>query len=140
MTTQQKNRVNLILGIAVMLLGILTVLQGIDARTEDKQQRQCLADNFGKLTTALTVRGDLADRESKNRTRSDQSQTGLIVDVFTVAKTREQALAAFAKFQKTQKAVKTESQDIATTRKATPYPPFPPGTCDDALPKPQNDN
>ena len=63
MTTAQKNRVNLFLGIMMMLLGVFTVVQGIQARSEDKEQRQCLADNFGKLTDALTVRGTLSARD-----------------------------------------------------------------------------
>lgn len=142
MSERQKAGSNLVLGVAIMVLGVLTVVQGIQARAEDKRartedasQRACLADNFGKLTEALTVRGDLADRESKNRTLSDSSQTKLIVQVFTVAKTPEDAKRIFAEFNATQQKVKAEARAITASRKAHPYPPFPPGTCDDGLPE-----
>lgn len=135
MSKATKDRSLAVLGIAIMVLGVLTVVQGIQSRHQDAGQRACIADNFGKLTKTLTLRGDLADRDQKNRNRSDQSQTRLILRVFG-AKDQAEALRIFAHFKATQKKVKAEAKDIAETRKHTKIPPFPPGTCNDGVIKP----
>jgi hypothetical protein len=115
MTSPQRlRRRQYALGVVVLLLSVFSVAEGIYFRVQDKHQRACLQNSFGALSEALTVRGDLVQRDTDNTTR-------IITKVFN-AKTPEEARAAFAEYEQ-------EAQAIEKARGESPIPPFPEGKC-----------
>lgn len=116
MTTPERfRRRHRIEGGVLIALAIFTILMGGYFRSADIAQRECVADQIGMLTESLTVRAEVAARESKN-------QNGVILNVAR-ADTPEEFRAALNAFIKEQCA-------IDEARKSNPVPPFPAGTCD----------
>ena len=115
--------------ILLILLGVAVGLVSIYFHQRDVDSRQCMAHNFSDLSSALSVRGDLAAKDSAANEAESAATRQLIIDAFA-AKNRQEAFAAFHKAQEGWAKVDKQRAQIQKEREANPIPDFPAGTCD----------
>lgn len=130
-------------GYALIVLGIVIGLVSIYFHQQDAAQRRCISEQFSKLSTALTVRGDLAKREARathkeaNAQKLESKANQMFYrDAFSSA-TQAGVFDAYGQYRVTIHAVNQERahvqamrERIKAARANTPIPDFPAGTCD----------
>lgn len=117
MTTPERLRrrqrfIELVLVPAVILLSCGTVIYNNE---QNERQDECQASAFRDLSEVLTVRGELAERDSLNVNR--------VIATAANATSPEPLREAFRDYE-------TERQAITKARDENPIPPFPTGKCD----------
>jgi hypothetical protein len=98
----------------LIILAILMVTQTWYFHHQDNEQQRCFEGKISALTSTLTARGRLSDRDSKN--------TSKMILAVSTAKTAEE-------FQRILKDYKSTYNQIEQDRKDHPVPPYPPGRC-----------
>jgi hypothetical protein len=98
----------------LLILALLMVIQTAYFHHQDNVQQRCVEEKISALTTTLTARGKLADRDSRN--------TSKMILAVSTAKTASQ-------FEKILKEYKDTYIQIEQDRKDHPVPPYPPGSC-----------
>lgn len=143
MTTPERiKRRQYKLGIAIAVLGILTVVWGIVLESQNIQQRHCLRDSLAQLNAALTVRANLSDERNsviaqQNVVRDErvEVQSQLIHSVATT-KTTEEFQHVFEVFEQADlqlvhrgALITLRLDKLNAEIKNTPLPEFPEGKC-----------
>lgn len=130
MTTPERlRRRQRIEGTFLLIIGVLWALSTLWFRYQDIEQRECLATNFGRFNDALTVRGELTEREAEATRMESQAERTLFADVFS-STTAAESRAAYAAYLDRLEEVDALRAEIRQARKETPIPDFPAGTCD----------
>lgn len=130
MTTPERlRRRQRIEGTFLVIIGIFMLVQFQYFQDKDEAQRACLVDVVADQNAALSRRGDIASQDAAVNAEESTATRALIVEAFA-SKTREEALAAFAKAQDKWAAVDKKRQQVAAARRSNPIPDFPDGTCD----------
>lgn len=143
MTTPERlRRRQRIEGTFLVIIGLLLIVSTLWFRYQDHQQRTCLATNFGNLRSALEVRGDLANRDSRaNRLETAaarieaRSLNKFLVAAFA-ATDQSGVLEAYGDYRvsvmkaaEIRERVDRRREQIRKEREGTPIPAFPEGTC-----------
>lgn len=114
-TPERFRRRQRIEGVALLILGVLTIILAIYFRAQDTAQRECVADKFSELARVLQIRGDLQQRDANSQARvilrvakaDDPSEVRSALDLYV-----------------------SEQADIEAERARHPVPPFPAGSCE----------
>lgn len=132
MTTPERlRRRQMFEGAALIAVGVLMLVQAFYFQGQADRQRQCLADNFSELSVALSVRGNLAERETaQNRQLWGiyAQAAGLLKhpeDELTPAQQRRFQVKLVDQLAEYQRVIR----GIEHRRRETPLPPFPAGVC-----------
>lgn len=116
MTTPERlRRRQLIEGTLLILIGLVMIWQIWYFNSQDREQRECVADKFQELTIALDKRGDLIERESYLNERVNLAELR--------AKSSDEFVRMLKDYQ-------TDIDLIREERRENPVPPFPIGVCD----------
>lgn len=115
MTTPENfRRRQRIEAVLLIIVGIGMIVQAIYFNHEDQKQKQCLADQFQRLTTSYSARARLAEKDSQ--------ATNAVIMAVATAKNRSDYVDALQTFV-------GEQARISQARKDHPVPPFPAGKC-----------
>ena len=115
MTTPEAfRRRQLTEGVALIVIGLIMVLQGWYFQLQNTNQNECVASRFEELSASLAARDRLAQREADAARRINLSELSVSTD--------EEYLAALRRYDR-------ETKEISRIRKENPLPPFPVGVC-----------
>lgn len=121
---QQRQRRD---GVLLLLLAVFTVTQALYFNQQDSEQRDCLAQQIGDITSVQKVRAQLNERESE-ASKSALLAAGSLVTEKTLApkeyETRRLELA---------KALEAYTGEVAAVKQAreeNPVKAYPQGRCD----------
>lgn len=115
MTTPERlRRRQLIEGLVLIVIGVVMIIQGFYFGHQDKEQRECLANNFRDLSVALNDRSSLVDRETQANRRVNLAELNSTTDA--------EYLAELQWYDR-------EIDAIEKARDETPLPPYPVGEC-----------
>jgi len=139
MTTPERLKrrqifIEILVGTFALVLGVLTVFQGIHFQHVEAAQRACIADNFQKLSKAVGIRAKLSEKETKAERAIwvvYGKAAGAIkdprhphIDPKTQAQLNVQLVHALLNYTKV-------SSSIQQDRRDHPVPPYPVGSCED---------
>jgi hypothetical protein len=134
MTTPERlKRRQYLLGFLVMVMGLALIAQAVYFNHEDQRQKACLITQIHGLTTSMEARAALTERESAANRRiwsiyakaagylKDDPTKPLPKDVQDRLNTA--LVASLLDYQ-------AVMDDIESSRKTHPIPPYPQGRCD----------
>jgi hypothetical protein len=133
MTTPERlRRRQLIESAMLIVVGILMIIQSYYFHHEDREQRECLSDNFVALSEALDIRSELVSRETAATKRiwlTYAEAAGVVKDDPTQelppkekARLQRKLVAALLDYERV-------IEDIERERRENPLPPYPVGVC-----------
>lgn len=141
---QRELRGLIVVGLAVLVVGIAQLGTYIHFQRANHSQRTCIATNVGGLVTSLVARGAIAARESK-ATRLESKATRLESKALNIdflpkafaATSQAELFKAYARYRielvqvnKMRTAVDNRRAQIAKDRDLHPIPAFPEGRCE----------
>lgn len=129
-------------GIALIVLGLFTVLYAVYDSHQSDLRDQCMAQSFADLGDSLEIRSDLTIRTDKLALRAEDLQdaqiennTRVVEDVSAATSSAEVA-AAFVRYKRTDDRLDAQSLQLdkrvaklTAKRVKTVIPPFPTGKC-----------
>lgn len=124
-------------------LGILVGIVSIYFHGQDVKQRDCIASNFGELTSSLNTRGEIAAREARaaqleaKATRLESKANNAFYKAAFSSTDTAEVFDAYGAYRVTIAQVNAmrikvdhRRNAIAEDRADNPIPDFPRGTCD----------
>lgn len=133
MTTPERlRRRQIIEGVLLILIGFAMLGQTWYFNEQDREQRDCLGDNFAELTVTLTARADLAERESAATKRLwliNAEAAGLLKDDPTRPLTPQEQARLQAKLVDALLDYEKVINSVERSRREHPVPPYPVGEC-----------
>jgi hypothetical protein len=132
-TPEKHRRAQLVIGGAVLVLGLFTTSQAILSSQADNAQQDCFERNFREFARVLDARADIQARESVLIARIWQVYTeaaGVLQDDPTKelppkeeARLQTRLVEALLDYDRGIEAIQQD-------REENPIPPYPVGTCD----------
>lgn len=141
---RRELRAIVVIGILLVGLGAAQLATYVHFKQLDQRQRSCIAQNLGGLIGSLTVRGEIASRESRaarlesraNRLESRALNQEFLPRAFAATTQTEvfEAYGAYrvqlSKVNAMRAKVDNRRQQIKVDRAGTPIPDFPAGRCE----------
>jgi hypothetical protein len=146
-TPERLRRRQRIEGTVVALLGLFTIYLGYTNERTDAAQTECISRNFADFNATLSLRSDLAEKES-NIARRESYVTKKVLLIFAKAAgvlrddpTKElppkqgaalqvALVERLLDYEEVIEQLREERQQIRSEREKNPIPPFPEGRCD----------
>lgn len=142
MTSPDRRRRQLTLGLVIVLFAILSIGQAyLDQRDEARQDKsdrdlvRCVEKKFRDLSEALDARSDSNKKISSLETRKSDLTTDVML-AFSEAAEHPEAnnqadlISALLKYKDDIGTINARLRDAVDEREKTPLPPYPVGACD----------